>query len=345
MKAIKQTDIPAIVEGSLFYGTGGGGDPTRAKVIWEQLEKQKRLPSLCALNELSDGICITAFPVGGLKAQSISTKRINAALTTLQKRLAVVPIVGIIPVEIGALSLALAAEVAAQLALPLVDADFVGGRSTPEVFLETITLFDIPRTPLVIVNRRGDVVILEKASSPVAEEEFLRTFSTMTEGFAYVFGYPISIAQAKRTVTQHTVSQALNIGNEIRKNSLRKAVARLGGRIFCTGTISTIEAMDSPGFSAQMVIIETSKGKCRILTKNENMIFWMNDKPILTCPDLIILLDENDRPVFNQSLCVGKTVSVIGMPAAPLWRTVKGKRLFCPKLFGYPFPPVLLPTI
>ncbi|MBI5619547.1 DUF917 domain-containing protein [Candidatus Gottesmanbacteria bacterium] len=341
MRAIKKTDIPAIVEGSLFYGTGGGGDPARAQAIWERLARQKRLPAIYTLSEFSNGICVTAFPVGGLKVQSISTKCITAALATLQKRLAV-PIVGIIPVEIGSLPLALSAEVAALLNLPLVDADFVGGRSTPEVFLETITLFDIPRTPLVVVNRRGDVATLEKASSPVAEEEFLRTFSTMTEGFAYVFGYPISIAQAKRAVTQNTVSQALNMGNEIGKNSLRKAVIRLGGRVFCTGTILAIDTIDNPGFSAQMVVIKTSRGKCRIFTKNENMIFWMNDKPILTCPDLIILLDENDRPLFNQSICIGKTVSVVGMPAASLWRTTKGKKLFCPRVFGFKFDTVLL---
>lgn len=343
MRAIKKTDIPAIVEGSLFYGTGGGGDPTRAKVIWEQLGKQKQLPSLCTLDELSEGICITAFPVGGLKTQSISINNIRQALVVLQKRLSV-PIVGIIPVEIGALSLALSAEVAALLRLPLVDADFVGGRSSPEVFLETITLFDIPRTPLVIVNSRGDIAVLENSSSSVAEEEFLRIFSTMTEGFAYVFGYPINPAQAKKTITQNTVSQALNIGNEIRKNSLKKAVTRLGGQVFSTGTIAAIRVIEKQGFNAQIVDINTDNGKACVYAKNENLILWMDEKPVLTCPDLIILLDENDRPLFNQSLRVGKLVTVIGMPAVPLWRTTKGKKLFCPKLFEYSFQPVLLPV-
>lgn len=344
MKQIQPIDIPALVEGSLFYGTGGGGDPQKAKRIWERLAKEKKLPTLVALDELAGGICVTAFPVGGLKAQAISQKIIQKALVALQKRLSA-PIVGVIPVEIGSLSLALSAEVCALLSLPLVDADFVGGRSTPEVFLETITLFDIPRTPLVIVNSRGDMAILEKASSPRAEEDFLRNFSTMTKGFAYVFGYPITTQLAKRTITQNTVSKALLMGQSILEKSLKKTITRLGGKVFATGTISSIEPIDAPGFSAKLITVTDDTQTYRVFIKNENMILWRQDVPLLTCPDLIVIVDKNDRPVFNQDIQVGMSVSIIGLPAAPLWRTKKGKALFNPRLFGYSFSPVLLPTI
>src|SRR3990172_471958 len=133
------THIDYLFTGSLFYATGGGGNPIRAKQIMRALSERNIVPPLIAPKDLNaQGMCITGFSVGGLQSDVISRKLLRTMLARYQSILKQ-PVQAIIPVEIGPLSLAVSMELASILHLPVVDADVVGGRSTPEVFLETIT--------------------------------------------------------------------------------------------------------------------------------------------------------------------------------------------------------------
>jgi len=70
--------------------------------------------------------------------------------------------------------------------------------------------------------------------------------------------------------------------------------------------------------------------------KNEHIMAFLNDKPIVMPPDLIIVMDSNG-PVTNDKVKVGEEVAVIGAPAPGIWRSEKGLELFGPRHFGFNF--------
>lgn len=319
-------DLNSLLVGSTFFGTGGGGDPRLAKKIYRSLRKQPvRLKSLNQFQ--ATDLFMTAYTVGGLVQTPISQSIFNKALKIYQKFLSQ-KISGIIPVEIGPLSLALAVKAAAKLNLPLIDTDFVGGRSTPEVFLETISLFNIPRTPLIVINQKGNYKVLTISKNYFEEENFLRNFANKSGGFALVLGYPIRKKLAVKSLADKTVSQAIKIGKKISQK-------KLVGKIIFSGKIVKINNLEVAGFSAKEIYFKNKKDTAKLYLKNESLIFWVNNQPVLTCPDLIILLDKNNQPLYNLDLKNNLEVKVVGVPAQPLWRTKKGLRLFNPKLFGY----------
>ena len=336
------THIDYLFTGSLFYATGGGGNPIRAKQIMRALSERNIVPPLIAPKDLNaQGMCITGFSVGGLQSDVISRKLLRTMLARYQSILKQ-PVQAIIPVEIGPLSLAVSMELASILHLPVVDADVVGGRSTPEVFLETITLFSIPRVPLLVFNAEGSYETLTKTVSYKKEERFLRSFAAKSGGFAYVFGYPLKKQTILTSVAQNTVSQAIRVGRMIRQKTLTDNLSFINAKTLFSGTVSAIKKIDQEGFSAKDVTLVNQKQKARLYIKNENIIFWIDNKIVLTCPDLIVLVDKNYFPVSNEYIHSGMRVTVLGAKTVPLWRTVKGKRLFHPSLFGFTIPQVLL---
>lgn len=342
MKKIIPSDVTHLLTGALFYGTGGGGNPIRAKQIMQSLSQNNALPALIGPKDLNTlGVCITGFPVGGLRADIISNELLRTMLARYQTMFDQ-SVQAIIPVEIGPLSLAVSMELGSILRLPVVDADVVGGRSTPEVFLETITLFSIPRTPMLVFNAKGNYKTLTKNVSCQREEQFLRSFAVKSGGFAYVFGYPLTKRVILRSVTQSTVSQAMRVGSLIRRKMLSKNLTKIGATTLFSGTISSIKLMKQSGFSSKFVEIKNGKQKAKVYIKNENIILWINDKVSLTCPDLLVLMNNDYFPVFNEDLRVNMQVSVLGVKSVPLWKTPKGKKLFHPSLFGFKIPQVLL---
>jgi hypothetical protein len=325
MKYLAVKDYENLLTGSLYYGTGGGGSPKLARNIYRSLKKPVKLKKITDFT--ANAIFITTYTVGGLNQRSINRKIISQSLTIFQQLIRQ-KIAGIIPVEIGPLSLALAANLASNLDLPLIDADIVGGRSTPEVFLETITLFNIPRTPLLVINNQGKYQILKQSKNYLQEEKFLRQFAVKSGGSALVLGYPLTQTAAKKSLCQKTVSLAIKTGAKIMQG-------KLVGQLLFQGKITAIKDIKQGGFTSKIVAIKNNQNRGKLYLKNENLIFWINDCPVLTCPDLIILLDLNNQPIYNLDLRKNLPVKVVGLPAQPLWRTKKGQKLFNPKLFGY----------
>ena len=341
MKLLTNKNWGTLLLGSTFYGTGGGGSPLLARDIYQQLNRRVGIP-LRSLDELvKPGICITAYTVGSLSQKTFPKKILSLAKTHLEKRLQT-PIIGIIPVEIGPLSIALAVALAADLNLPLVDADFVGGRSTPEVFLETITLFNIPRTLLIVASPEGDIITIETASTYKKEETLLRSLATSSGGYAYVLGYPILPSLAKKSLVKNTVSQAIRVGQIIQENKLLSRLESVEGVLLFQGKITDIATTLTGGFTTKQVTLKNKEAIAKVFIKNESLVFWINEKTILTCPDLIILLNAKGKPLYNNDLSKGMNITIVGVKSAPLWRSNKGVQLFNPKLFGFPFKPVLL---
>ena len=345
MKQLNLTsEINSLVVGSTFLGTGGGGDPKESLEMYKIMVKNNKLPKLVAIDQFKESdLFVTAFAVGSISAKSDPSKPIQKAFKVLSKQLNG-QIKAIIPVEIGPKSVAMAFYLASILDLPVLDADIVGGRSTPEVFLETITLFNIPRTPLVVANDKLETSTLINSVSFEKEEQFLRSFAAKSGNLAYVVGYPMSKQIIEKSIETETISEAITIGESLSDNKLNSLKKNFKTKKLFEGKIEKIITEDDKGFSKKWLTISNGKNQAKIFIKNENLILWIDDKVALTCPDLIILLDQKNQPIYNLNLINGLKVKVIGMKSRNLWRSKDGLKLFSPKVFGFGFETVLLKT-
>ena len=79
----------------------------------------------------------------------------------------------------------------------------------------------------------------------------------------------------------------------------------------------------------------------RIWFKNENLISWLDDRPYITCPDLITILDPETGYAlsnFTDEINPGREVAVIAIKAPEIWRTDRGLELLSPRYFGFDIP-------
>jgi uncharacterized protein len=323
------------MHGLTLYGSGGGGDPAVAAMMLSRLCSQGKRVELVSFADLpEDGLLITAFGVGPSEHCPDLKLAIQQAVECYSKHLGQNPC-GVVPVEIGALSVAIAIEAASALGLPLVDADFVGGRSSPEVYIETITLQNIKRTPAAVCNLNGELALLLESSGHINEERFFRNFSSLGDGHAIVIGYPMLASQAREALELGTVSDALRVGELLAQNSNATALESAKGQVLFSGNVTALSTNTSGGFASYDVQVSRGSTTARVFAKNENLICWINDEVVSTCPDVITFTNSDGIPLYNGQLHEGLQVSVVAVPCRPTWRTSKGLELFSPSHFGF----------
>jgi hypothetical protein len=63
---------------------------------------------------------------------------------------------------------------------------------------------------------------------------------------------------------------------------------------------------------------------------------WKNDKPLVTSPDIIVVVDsETGEPYANPILAEGDKVAVIGLKARDAFRNERGVGVLGPRYFGF----------
>jgi DUF917 family protein len=71
---------------------------------------------------------------------------------------------------------------------------------------------------------------------------------------------------------------------------------------------------------------------------NENHITWLDGKPYVFSPDLIILADPNSGEGYtNTELKAGDPVAIIGAKVYPAFRSEKAIKFFGPRFWGFDF--------
>ena len=81
--------------------------------------------------------------------------------------------------------------------------------------------------------------------------------------------------------------------------------------------------------------IKSSK-KFKVWFKNENHMTWLDEKPWITSPDIIEIINaKSGEPITNTDIKKGDKVSVIGMKAEPIFRGAEGLKALGPRHFGF----------
>ncbi|WP_207799301.1 DUF917 domain-containing protein [Candidatus Cryosericum septentrionale] len=354
--------VEDLARGATFFGTGGGGEPTEgAKAVLSEVEQGKKI-SLIDVQELSDDDLVACpFLMGsiapltkeklkememfGLSKKIYDYKGMMATAVKELANYAGKKISAVVPIELGGGNTLAAAAAGSSLNITIVDGDF-SGRAIPEISQGTPFLADKTIYPISSVDEFGNICIIKNAINTLVVERIGKYISAASFSLAAQCGFLMSGKEAKETIISGTVSKCLEVGAFIRKSResgqkvLDPLVNEVGGWLLFKGIVSAKETEDKDGYywgtHTLNGVDEFSGQTFKIWFKNENHISWKDDKPFVTSPDLIIVVDlDTGEPITNTNLKITDRVGVIGMKAKEMFRTSKGLAILGPRHFGF----------
>jgi DUF917 family protein len=344
--------IEDLVVGTTIFGTGGGGSPQTGRTLLESDLKAGLKLRVASLKEISDdALIVSPYSVASVAPNAQSNKKVTildpfSVGLKLMERHFKRKVAATVATELGGGNTAAALHVAAQLGIPIIDGDLLG-RAGPELHQSTTHIFDVAMSPSAIVSETGNVVFIEQYADIDDYEALARYVSILAGAHAAVIDTPLTKAEAMKIVIGGTISKSLAVGRTVRESKqngldpvegVRKA---LGGWIIFRGAVDKYEWKNEKGFligNANLTGTGDFRGQSfRSWIKNEHILAWLDSKPIVMPPDLIIFLDEKGYPVTNSALKLGLEVSVLAAKAPEVWRSQRGLRFFGPRRFGFDY--------
>lgn len=358
-----QQECEDFVRGLCFMGAGGGGRPNRGlKLLLDQLEAGREIEWVDVDSLPDEAWTATVAGMGGrggevdeeelaklgcVEEKYDSLGLMVAAVQALED-FAGIRVEAIVPGEIGGGNVPAPIVAALELGLPVVDGDYAGGRAIPELPQTIAEIRGVPVYPLSFVTRWGDVMILKDTVSTAMADRIGRMMCVAAYGGVGVSWYLLQIKDVKEVLAAGTLTQALKVGQAIREarqkgaDPLAEAVKAVDGWLLFEGELIATEIADEQSYAFGLGS-HTLKGlgsyeghTFRIWYKNEYHLSWMDDRPFVTSPDSLIMVDlKTGEPATSYDFSVGDQVAVIGRKAHPVHRTAKGIELLGPRHFGF----------
>lgn len=352
-------DCEDLLEGALWFGTGGGGS------FEEGMEKFKKV--------LDEGLTLEWVPAGQIQDDTWTvtiglhgsiaplspetlneisdlglveteewylTKAVEELGESLEKEFNC-----IVPAELGPDSVAIPLAVGAFLGIPVVDGDYVG-RAVPEEAQSTYCLHNKQSNLFAGVDRWGNSIFVKNAVNTHALERMAKMLAVASYGDIAVATTPLIAKEMKKILVPGTLSRCLEIGQILRAsrnnsvNPIDAVVNSINAWRLFNGTVDGLETEDRDGYYFGTVLIKGSgayQGQTlKVWFKNENLVTWLNGNSWVCSPDLISLVDyKTGRGIYNAELKKGDQVAVIGMKGVEDFRTDYGLTLAGPRHFGF----------
>lgn len=176
MWSLTHDDVEAIAIGAGILGTGGGGSPYLGKIRMQHLLRQGYSVNIISLDELADDAVTTE--IGWMGAPTVGIEKIPEgneprwAIAALEKFIGH-PIDAILCSEIGGGNSIAPLEAGALTGKPVVDGDAMG-RAFPEMPMSTHFIAGVPCTPAVLVDEKGNAIVLSHLIDSFTLERFAR---------------------------------------------------------------------------------------------------------------------------------------------------------------------------
>lgn len=357
MRLLTADDLDDVARGAAVLGSGGGGNAYLGSVAARRTLREHGPVELVLVEELPADALV--LPLGMMGAPMVGIERLSAgrepisALRALEGRLGR-HATHLMPIEAGGANAMTPIRVAAQLGLPLVDADGMG-RAFPELQMALPALVGIPAAPLALADLHGNRVVLDTVNDASAERLARALTRAMGYGAAVVM-YPMSGDQVAGAVAEGTISMAGSAGRALREaraahTDATEALEReLGAVVLTSGRVTDVEHILRDGFARGTARIRTEDGTVVTVDFQNEFLLARTEGPdgsvLAATPDLICLLDEEEAaPVGTEALRYGHRITLVAIPCHPLWHSPDGMALVGPRRFGYDVdPPVLRPV-
>jgi DUF917 family protein len=343
-------EIEDLVRGAAVLATGGGGSPTEGLKMLEEALRIKGEINFIDVDEVPENwIVAVPYQVGTMAPLAKTRKivKISDPMPSAFKELERIlnkKINAVLPGEIGGGNTSVAINIGARMGLPVIDGDLIG-RAAPEIIQASQHIFDVPLYPSVLVSETGNILIIKKYADMEDYEAIARFLSILSGRFVAVVDTPLVKEDLKKVVIKNTISECIKIGRVIReaRESNRDPVEAIvkvmsGWKIF-EGIVKSYTWKNEGGFLIGEALLEGVNEwqghELKSWIKNEHIIAWRNNKPIVMPPDLMTFLLDNGEAVINDDLKKGMKIQVVAAKAPEVWRTPKGLELFGPKHFGF----------
>lgn len=353
-----------LVRGLCFMGAGGGGRPKRGlKLLLDQLEAGREIEWVDVDSLPDEAWTATVAGMGGRGGEGGTEEELAelgcvkekydplglmvAAVRALEDS-AGVKVEAIVPGEIGGSNVPAPIVAALELGLPVVDGDYAGGRAIPELPQTIPEVRGVPVCPLSFVTRWGDTLILKDTVSTAMADRIGRMMCVAAYGGVGISWYLMQIKDIKEMLAAGTLTKALHVGHAIREarekgaDPVKAAVKAVDGWLLFEGELTSTEIADEQSYAFGLGS-HTLKGlgsheghTFKIWYKNEYHVSWRDDKPFVTSPDSLIMVDlKTGEPATSYDFSVADQVAVVGRKAHEVHRTEKGIELLGPRHFGF----------
>lgn len=369
-----EQDCLNFLSGLKLLGTGGGGSVTAGmEMLLQALAENLVLTWIDVADLPVDMFSCTVFGSGsiaeGRPESEEDITRLGEKLNlpnrfgfrapeTAVKELEAysgVKIGALVPVELGASNTTAPLVTASRLGLALVDGDY-SGRAVPQEMQTSYFLKDKSITPAAIVDWWGNVLLLKQGVSPTMIERIGKLLAVASYGAVYFASVLLSATETAETIVPGTLTLSLELGNALHQaiaaglDPIPVIVNRIYGWKLFTGKVTSKDWKDEEGVLVGTIHIhgtgDFSGHSFDVWFLNENHIAWLDGKPYVFSPDLIILANpESGEGYTNTEIKAGDPVTVIGCQANPAFRTQKAIDYFGPRFWGFDFDYIPIETV
>ncbi|MEM6496497.1 MAG: DUF917 domain-containing protein [Pseudomonadota bacterium] len=348
---IDSESLHDLARGAGILGSGGGGDPYYSLLLSEAALMRGNGHDLIPLTEFSENSLIV--PCGWIGAPTVSIEKLpsgNEVAAGLRRLEALLgkKIDAVMPIEIGGGNGLAPFIAAAELGVPVADADGMG-RAFPESQMAIFNIRRLKACPSVVTASCGTIATIETENN-LTHERVARGLSVSLGGIAHMVEYPLSGQEAQDHAIQGSISAAIEAGASVRLarasgtdpfEALTEALKRTTLYPYATllfeGKIVDLERETRGGFSVGKVLVSSfdAKNSMQIGFQNENLVARRNGEICAMTPDLITVMDhESAEAITTEKLRFGQRVRIIGIAAPRMLREPNALSFLGPRAFG-----------
>ena len=352
MIPITAEDIECLAVGSWILGTGGGGSPYLGLLNMRRLYAEGHRAELMSPLDLADDDWVAVVSNMGaplVGQERLADSRNIARAVAMQQEVSGVAFRAVMSLEIGGGNGIQPLMAAAHLGIPVVDADTMG-RAYPEAQMTSVAVGGLRPYPCALYDPRGLESIVTQVPSWKWMERVSRKICVEMGSIASTCKAPRTGAEVKQWGIHFTTSKAIGIGRRVREANRRHedpvaaVLDEADGKILFRGKVVDVARRATEGFLRGRCTIDgldDDRGaRLELAFQNEWVVAWRangaDSEPVAMSPDLICVLDTVSGNAFGtETIRYGMRVTVIALPAPPVFLTPKGLQHVGPRAFGY----------
>ncbi|MBN2828531.1 MAG: DUF917 domain-containing protein [Tissierellales bacterium] len=349
MKIIDRKWINPLLLGSIVLGSGGGGKTNNLAFLLDDILTKYNSITLLDINDIKDdsNFCSTGM-IGSVQMIDDFCFTGEEGIDTI-KELEIIKgkeVNGIYPFEGAGVNTLYPIVVAGLMGLPVVDGDAMG-RAFPEIQMTVFQINEEEITPFILKDTRNGIHILKEEDTFMHELEIRRILNEL-DNIGYFSCSFKNGKKLKEYLIPSTISLTRDIGEAFIKNTSYETI--LEDLIFATknscygsaielfkGRVSSIDSNDGMWQTINIKGINNyEKKNYKIMSKNEYLITFVDDKISCMVPDIITTIDlKTLDPITIENICKDLEVAIIGIPAPLNLKTDKALSIIGPASFGY----------
>lgn len=363
----ERQDAEALILGLGMFATGGGGLASRGRGYFERLFADSVEVSWASIDEVDPGtLTCSVFGMGsiaphpplddaarvaygvpdGERFQRPWIRAVDELAAHLGREIG-----AIVPFELGPSNTLVALDAAARSHRTLIDGDYIG-RALPKMSQALPAVLGHPTWPVSICDPWGNALVMTDAASPAVAERIGKMISRVTKAVdmgasCSHAAFPATASVAATAMIPGTLSRSLDVGRQVLRARVEgtdptaAAIAAVDGYLLFGGEVSGRTWDDTAdGYMEGTTVIdgtgEFAGTTAEIWFQNEHHLVKVGDRYAAMSPDIVAVVDAEDaEPISNTELELGRRVVVIGIEAAPPYRTGGPLAATEPRHYGF----------